>query len=104
MRESLATTAQYTLNASADAGGLLRCAPGSRHRSGSPDININDLVTFCAIRRWLQVPDLNAEFIDGQIHKHTEVHHRVRLRHAARADGAGGARCPPLPSEDFRRA
>ena len=46
MRESLATTAQYTLNASADAGGLLALrARSARASAGLPDININDLVT-----------------------------------------------------------
>jgi pyruvate dehydrogenase E2 component (dihydrolipoamide acetyltransferase) len=39
-----------------------------------PDININDLVAFCTIQALLEVPDLNAEFIDGCIHRHTDVH------------------------------
>jgi pyruvate dehydrogenase E2 component (dihydrolipoamide acetyltransferase) len=39
-----------------------------------PDINVNDLVTFCTIRALLDVPALNAEYIDGQIHAHSEVH------------------------------
>ena len=34
---------------------------------GVPDININELVTFCTVRALLEVPDLNAEFIDGKI-------------------------------------
>jgi len=42
--------------------------------TGVPDININDLVTFCAIQALLAVPDVNVEFIDGKIHKHREVH------------------------------
>jgi pyruvate dehydrogenase E2 component (dihydrolipoamide acetyltransferase) len=71
MRESLATTAQYTLNTSARAGALLSLR--ARIKSTS-EININDLVTFCAIQALLQIPDLNAEFIDGVVHKHSVVH------------------------------
>jgi pyruvate dehydrogenase E2 component (dihydrolipoamide acetyltransferase) len=74
MRESLATTAQYTLNSSADAAGLLTLRARIKASNGLPDININDLVTFCAIRALEQLPDLNAEFIDGKIHKHSEIH------------------------------
>jgi pyruvate dehydrogenase E2 component (dihydrolipoamide acetyltransferase) len=74
MRESLATTAQYTLSASADAGGLLTLRARIKASTGVPDININDLVTFCTIRALEQIPDLNAEFIDGKIHKHQEIH------------------------------
>lgn len=74
MRESLATTAQYTLSASADAGGLLTLRARIKASKGVPDININDLVTFCTIRALEQIPDLNAEFIDGKIHKHGEIH------------------------------
>jgi pyruvate dehydrogenase E2 component (dihydrolipoamide acetyltransferase) len=74
MRESLTNTAQYTLTASANAGGLLLVRAKVKASKGVADININDLVTFCAIRALLEVPDLNAEFIDGKIYKHAEVH------------------------------
>jgi pyruvate dehydrogenase E2 component (dihydrolipoamide acetyltransferase) len=74
MRESLASTAQYTLTASANAGGLLLLRAKIKASQGVPDININDLVTFCAIQALLDVPDLNAEFIDGAIHRHAAVH------------------------------
>jgi pyruvate dehydrogenase E2 component (dihydrolipoamide acetyltransferase) len=74
MRESLASTAQYTLNASADAGGLLMLRARIKASNGVPDINLNDLVTFCAIRALVEAPALNAEFIDGKIHNHSEVH------------------------------
>ena len=74
MRESLATTAQYTLHASANAGGLLLLRAKIKASTGVPDININDLVTFCAIQALLAVPDVNAEFIDGKIYKRREVH------------------------------
>jgi pyruvate dehydrogenase E2 component (dihydrolipoamide acetyltransferase) len=74
MRESLATTAQYTLHTSANAGGLLLLRAKIKASTGVPDININDLVTFCAILALIDVPDVNVEFIDGKIHKHREVH------------------------------
>src|ERR1035437_665583 len=74
MRESLSTTAQYTLHTSANAGGLLLIRAKIKASTGVPDININDLVTFCTIQALLEVPDLNAEFIDGKIYKHAEVH------------------------------
>jgi pyruvate dehydrogenase E2 component (dihydrolipoamide acetyltransferase) len=74
MRESLAATAQYTLNASADAGGLLTLRARIKASKGLPDININDLVTFCTIKALLDMPELNVEFIDGKLHKHAEVH------------------------------
>jgi len=74
MRESLASTAQYTLNASADAGRLLAVRATIKANKSGPDININDLVTFCAVKALLQMPELNAEFIGGKINKHREVH------------------------------
>jgi pyruvate dehydrogenase E2 component (dihydrolipoamide acetyltransferase) len=74
MKESLASTAQYTLHTSANAAGLLLLRAKIKASTGVPDININDLVTFCAIQALLQVPDVNVEFIDGRIYKHREVH------------------------------
>ena len=74
MRESLATTAQYTMNASADAAGLLVMRARLKASTGSAEININHLVTFCAIRALGETPSLNAEFIDGKIQEHAEVH------------------------------
>jgi pyruvate dehydrogenase E2 component (dihydrolipoamide acetyltransferase) len=74
MRESLGTTAQYTLHTSANAGGLLLMRAKIKASTGVPDININDLVTFCAIQALLDVPDVNVEFIDGKVCKHREVH------------------------------
>jgi len=74
MRESLASTAQYTLHTSANAGGLLLMRAKIKSSTGVPDININDLVTFCAIQALVEIPDLNAEFIDGKIYRHREIH------------------------------
>ena len=74
MRESLANTAQYTLHTSANAAGLLLMRAKIKASTGVPDININDLVTFCAIQALLDVPDVNVEFIDGKVCKHREIH------------------------------
>ena len=71
MRDSLAATAQYTLHSSADATGLL--AARARFKQLGHEININDLVTFCAIEALLEVPSLNAEFVDGRIRHFSHV-------------------------------
>ena len=74
MRESLSSTAQYTLHSSADACGLLLLRARIKASSAGPDININDLVTFCAVQALLEVPDLNVLFVDGRIHQGRGVH------------------------------
>lgn len=74
MRESLASTAQYTMNTSADATGLLALRARIKSTPGVRAITINDLVTFCTIQALLETPDVNAEFVDGRIVKHSEVH------------------------------
>jgi pyruvate dehydrogenase E2 component (dihydrolipoamide acetyltransferase) len=74
MRESLASTAQYTLNSSADAGGLLRLRAKIKQSGATPDINLNDLVAFCAVKAVLEMPDVNALFVDGKIYKSAAVH------------------------------
>jgi pyruvate dehydrogenase E2 component (dihydrolipoamide acetyltransferase) len=68
MRESLSSTAQYTLNTTADARGLLAI------RARTKAVNLNHLITFCAVEALLDVPSLNAEFIDGAIREHADVH------------------------------
>jgi pyruvate dehydrogenase E2 component (dihydrolipoamide acetyltransferase) len=73
MRESLSTTAQYTMNSSADAAGLMVMRARLKASSGTADVNVNHLVSFCAIRALLEIPSLNAEFIDGQMREYAEV-------------------------------
>jgi len=69
MRDSLATTAQYTLHASAGAAGLLAL------RSRLPkEINLNHLVALCTVETLLEIPALNAEFREGRIYTHASVH------------------------------
>lgn len=74
MRESLASSAQYTLHSSADATGLLALRARIKAAgANAPDVNINDLVMFCTVHALLEMPALNAEFIDGKIHRRAEI-------------------------------
>jgi len=76
MRDSLATTAQYTLNTSAEATGLLslrrRIKLRQEHKD-FPSININDMVIFCVIRALELVPEVNVEFINGKLYQHPNI-------------------------------
>jgi pyruvate dehydrogenase E2 component (dihydrolipoamide acetyltransferase) len=74
MRESLATTAQYTMHSSADATGLLALRAGLKKTADRAEITINDLVTFCTIRALIARPELNAEFVEGRLITYAEVH------------------------------
>ena len=73
LRESLAGTAQYTLNTSADARGLLSLRARIK-ASSTPDININDLMTWCTVQALMEAPHLNVLFIDGAIRQSRGVH------------------------------
>jgi len=77
MRESLSSTAQYTLHTSADATGLLALRSKiktARLSAPIPDININDAVLFAVVKALSQMPELNAELINGKIYQRSEVH------------------------------
>jgi pyruvate dehydrogenase E2 component (dihydrolipoamide acetyltransferase) len=74
MRDSLAGTAQYTMHASADASGLLAMRKKTKAAGGHADANVNDMVMFCTVRTLIEVPDINAELINGEIFRHTEIH------------------------------
>jgi pyruvate dehydrogenase E2 component (dihydrolipoamide acetyltransferase) len=74
MKGSLASTAQYTLNTSANAGGLLTLRARIKASQGAADANINDMVMWCTAQALLESPELNVEFLDGQLVKHSEVH------------------------------
>lgn len=77
MLESLQTTAQLTLNASADARALqdyrkrLKNSPADM---GLAQITINDLVLFVVSRTLPSFPDLNSLFRDEAIHRYRAVH------------------------------
>jgi pyruvate dehydrogenase E2 component (dihydrolipoamide acetyltransferase) len=74
LKESLSSTAQYTLNGSANASGLLAVRKKMKASPPVEEVNINDLVVFCTVRALLQVPDLNAELVDGVLYRHASVH------------------------------
>jgi pyruvate dehydrogenase E2 component (dihydrolipoamide acetyltransferase) len=77
MRESLATTAQYTMNTSAVATGLLSLRDKIKERSGEknwPDINVNEIVMFCVVRAIEAVPEMNAELVGGKLYRHSRIH------------------------------
>jgi pyruvate dehydrogenase E2 component (dihydrolipoamide acetyltransferase) len=77
MRQSLASTAQYTLNASADATGLLALRARVKFAGSVEDasaLNINAMVLFCAVKALAAVPEVNVEFIDGTIYQHPGIH------------------------------
>lgn len=77
MLASLKTTAQLTLNSSADARALqdyrkrLKNSPESL---GLQKTTINDLVLFVVSRTLLQHPEMNAHFTDGKILQYASVH------------------------------
>jgi pyruvate dehydrogenase E2 component (dihydrolipoamide acetyltransferase) len=77
MRYSLSTTAQYTLNASAAATGLLalRARIKARtQRDAYPSININEMVMYCAVKALEAVPEINVAFVGGKIYQPTGIH------------------------------
>ena len=74
LRESLTSTAQYTLTSSANAGGLLAVRKKLKASAATADININDLMVFCTVRALLEAPDINATFVDGALYRHAAVH------------------------------
>ena len=73
MRESLSTTAQYTLHTSAGAAGLLSLRARVKASAELAHITIGDMVLFCTVRALMEAPALNAEFVDGRIRRHAEV-------------------------------
>jgi pyruvate dehydrogenase E2 component (dihydrolipoamide acetyltransferase) len=73
MRESLASTAQYTLIASAGASALLAARGRFKTAREMSEVTINDLVCFCTIKALRHAPELNAEYIDGGIVAHDVV-------------------------------
>ena len=76
MWESLAMSAQYTLNSSASATGLLRLREKikSVHETRAvADVNLNEMVMFAAVKALVEMPQLNAELVDGKICQHSRI-------------------------------
>ncbi|MFO7631833.1 MAG: dihydrolipoamide acetyltransferase family protein [Caldilinea sp.] len=77
MLQSLQTTAQLTLNASADARALQalrKRLKDSPEAMGLRGITINDLVLLAVARTLPAFPGLNALYIGAEIHQHRSVH------------------------------
>ncbi len=77
MLESLQTTAQLTLNVSADARALQayrKQLKNSAEALGLQKVTINDLILLAVSRTLLQFPDLNAHFTGDEIHQYQNVH------------------------------
>ena len=82
MLESLQTTAQLSLNATADARalqGFRRRLKDSGESLGLRDVNINDLLLFTAARTLPEFPDLNALFANDTIYQHRAIHLSVAV-------------------------
>ena len=77
MLASSQTTAQLTLNASADARALLafrRRLKASDESLGLRGVNINDLLMFAVARALPAFPGLNARFENDAIHQYSAAH------------------------------
>ena len=77
MLESLHTTAQLTLNASADARALQAFRArlkASDESLGLRAVSINDLLLFAVARTLPAFPDLNARFENDTIHQYARAH------------------------------
>jgi len=77
LHDSLASTAQYTLNAEADVTGLLALRKQIKEHGrvlGLPNITLGDMVMFALIKALEKHPEINAEFADNVIRRHSAVH------------------------------
>ncbi|MEA3335937.1 MAG: dihydrolipoamide acetyltransferase family protein [Chloroflexota bacterium] len=82
MLSSLQTTAQLTLNASADARTILdyrKRFKASDERLGLQKITINDLILFAVSRTLPEFPSLNALFLENEVHRYRPVHLAVAV-------------------------
>ncbi len=97
MLESLASTAQVTLNTSADASKLLayrQRLKASPEEFGLQGITINDLVMYAVSKTLLRFPDLNAHFLGERIREFEHVHLGMAV------DSPRGLLVPPVRFAD----
>ncbi len=76
LHESLATMAQYTLNAEADVTGLLELRAKIKdngEKLGLANINIGDMVMYAVIKALQKHPEINGEFADNVVKLHSSV-------------------------------
>lgn len=77
MHQSLATTAQFTLNTYADATALQQLRArfkGSREELGLNKITINDIILYAVTKTIEEFPFMNAHFYGDEIKTFKEVH------------------------------
>ena len=77
MLSSIQSTAQLTLNASANARTLLayrECLKNSEASLDLQGISVNDLMLFAVSRTLAEYPDLNALFTEDTIYQYRDVH------------------------------
>ena len=82
MHDSLANSAQLTLNMSFDATAIqaFRAAVKANGEAmGLANITLNDVVTFAAVKTLKEFPELNAHFLDDKIRLFKEVHMGVAV-------------------------
>ncbi|OGJ85762.1 MAG: hypothetical protein A2268_13680 [Candidatus Raymondbacteria bacterium RifOxyA12_full_50_37] len=78
MRGSLAETAQYTLNTSADATAMLAIRKKVKEAKAAgknvPNVSINDMVIFATIKALKKHPEVNGLYSDGKIFGSKAIH------------------------------
>ncbi len=77
MLSSLQTTAQLTLNASAEATALMayrKRLKGSDSELGLASVSINDMILYALSRTLARFPDINALYEGSTLHKYRSVH------------------------------
>ena len=77
MLESVTSTAQYTMHSDADATVMLNLRKRIKSESdlfGLGDVTVNSMLLYAAIEALRHHPELNAEFIDGELRQHSAVH------------------------------
>ena len=82
MHDSLANSAQLTLNMSFDATEIQAFRAGVKANGealGLANITLNDVVTFAAAKTLKDFPELNAHFLDDKIRLFKEVHMGVAV-------------------------
>jgi len=82
MSQSLADSAQLTLNMSANATALLalrKKLKENREKLAIENITINDLAAFALVKTLPQFPEVNALFIDDTIRQYKHVHLAVAV-------------------------
>lgn len=73
LRASLSGTAQYTLNSSANAAGLLALRKKAKSDPSTAGITINDIVCACTVAALREMPLLNSLLVDGEIHRSSDI-------------------------------